>query len=103
MSVFVCKKCGKRVGEDREPTNPPKCKTCGEKMLPVLFTENGRDAAFNDDRTNALNSLKTAIRDVGTYYRYWCRGYIRIGDTLDLMRSLLTTIEADTSRKDADK
>ena len=67
MSLFVCKNCGKRVGEDREPTNPPTCTNCGEKMLPALFTENGRDAAFNDDRNAALAALQQAVRDVGTH------------------------------------
>lgn len=100
MSLFVCKNCGKRVGEDREPTNPPTCTNCGEKMLPALFTENGRDAAFNDDRNAALAALQQAVRDVGTYYRYWCHGHKYVGEMLNNMRKLLAIIEADSSRKE---
>lgn len=101
--IFVCTKCCKRVCEDREPTNPPTCTNCGEEMLPAIFPPYGRDAVFNNDRTNALNSLQTAIRDVCTYYRYWCHGYKYVGETLNNMRKLLAIIEADTSRKEATK
>lgn len=103
MSIFVCKKCGKQFPLALEPDAKVVCENCGERLLPVLFTENGRDAAFNDDRTNALNSLQTALRDVGTYYRYWCHGYKYVGETLNNMRKLLAIIEADTSRKEADE
>ena len=103
MSVFVCKKCGRHFPLLLDTDAKPVCKVCGEVMLPVLFTQNWRDAAFNDDRNNALNSLQTAIRDVGTYYRYWCHGYKYVGETLNNMRKLLAIIEADTARKEADE